>query len=434
MSDAEPDDGVTVYGSGDEGAEDSSSSRVEAQPDSSKEKWIRPVTIRQAQSAQQAHREAKFAIDGVPIQHYIRVVAHLFKVEFREQRSALMKLDDGTSFINAYEVWRADTAYQVQKKYEGSYVRVVGVLKRLGNTTMLMAESVCRVEDPHEVYFHTLESIYATLHVKRGPPSLELRKRAQASVPRSSYAPAARAHRALGVAQLDNRPPSGDTVDVTSRVRNDVARSETTDSLEATLPRPCRERSPEDIVMDRLSPDLSPTLWKEQVESQVDTMADAVEMLGISEEHPDLGDPAEQASPAPATPERPAQNPFPNARTFVSPFAALGALASPTDDTPSRRRDPYSHLSSLQRNIMLEIHSAASTHSEASLAFILKNVPRGRNQTREDIQAALDELVDEGYLYMNDDDEHSYFEIADQSQFGRLYPQLSDSDDQALDW
>lgn len=94
MLDAEPDDGVTVYGSGDEGAEDPSvsscdclneamrdelsdhpqPSRVEAQPDSSKEKWIRPVTIRQALSAQQAHREAKFAIDGVPIQHYVGIV------------------------------------------------------------------------------------------------------------------------------------------------------------------------------------------------------------------------------------------------------------------------------------------------------------------------------------------------------------------------
>ena len=52
------------------------------------------------------------------------------------------------------------------------YVKVNGTLKSFGKKRYINATQIRHITDPHEIYFHILESIYVTLLVERGPVSL----------------------------------------------------------------------------------------------------------------------------------------------------------------------------------------------------------------------------------------------------------------------
>lgn len=54
------------------------------------------------------------------------------------------------------------------------YVKVNGTLKSFGKKRYINATQIRHITDPHEIYFHILESIYVTLLVERGPVSISL--------------------------------------------------------------------------------------------------------------------------------------------------------------------------------------------------------------------------------------------------------------------
>lgn len=57
-----------------------------------------------------------------------------------------------------------DTGYS-----ESMCVRVTGSLKTFGQKRYLNATHIRASQDPHEIYFHILESIAVTLMIDRGP-------------------------------------------------------------------------------------------------------------------------------------------------------------------------------------------------------------------------------------------------------------------------
>lgn len=122
--------------------------------------------------------------------------------------------------------------------------------------------------------------------------------------------------------------------------------------------------------LDLTPPSTPPSVASEEVSSPI--------MQPLVEASP------RQSSAAPETPRKPVESTrFPNSRSFVSPFPAR--FQSPeAGQSGSPRRDPYSHLTLIQRDIMLQIHNSTSPRG-ASLEAILRGIPR-RGRAPADIE------------------------------------------------
>ncbi|OCH92240.1 hypothetical protein OBBRIDRAFT_791475 [Obba rivulosa] len=514
---------------------------------------LRPVTIRQVQDSEAAYEGGKpVFIIGSKVDN-VKVVAHAISIVC-DDNSVKFELDDSTGRITA-RLWfplgeNGDVEKPPSNAYDGmerSYVRIVGSIDEFRGWKSLKVKRVGhihRVTDPHEIYSHPLEAVYATLCLQRGPPphrgrtlppihdvdsltssvpAVETFQHTQVSPsstsrPQDIGAPENQPSSLPGGADsrsmADSRarsakvtpshsprttPPPSEHIDGLTSARRDAETFQHTQVSPSSTSRPQdigapetrpssvpkgaerhmsdsrarsakvttshspRGSSPNTVTDEEFA---NPTPLSPRGNDPNDGLADFMPLhprgnspsttndeefttvasgastpneevrdvrqsdpaatttpgrIGTPDLEPAIYTPYERASPVSETPRRPGESHFPRARTFVSPFAILEDRSPRVDETPSRRRDPYSHLSPLQREIMLQMHNASSSPDAVTLGVILKSVPQGRDRTRSDIEEALDDLVDEGYIYMN---ERSYYEIADQSQYTRLYPDV----------
>ncbi|KAJ3517170.1 hypothetical protein NLJ89_g669 [Agrocybe chaxingu] len=142
---------------------------------------LRPFTIAQLNKATQAHTDAEWRVDDVEVGQ-VTVVAQVVTIN-RQATNCVYLIDDGTGQIEARH-W-VDSNEDEGSKWGGiqehRYVRVTGGLKAFGKKRYINTIHIRDVKDPHEIYFHTLETITVSLIHERGPPNQNVQSKAEGS-------------------------------------------------------------------------------------------------------------------------------------------------------------------------------------------------------------------------------------------------------------
>ncbi|KAF8625820.1 hypothetical protein AX15_005200 [Amanita polypyramis BW_CC] len=132
---------------------------------------LRPVMIAQLARATQPHTDADWTIEGAEVAQ-VTLVAHVVSIQTQTTNRTIW-LDDSTGRVEA-RCWIDSTGDDESEKWAGvevdAYVRVTGGLKSFGNRRYINALHVRPVKDPHEIYFHVLETINASLILEKGLP------------------------------------------------------------------------------------------------------------------------------------------------------------------------------------------------------------------------------------------------------------------------
>ncbi|KAL8743799.1 MAG: hypothetical protein Q9190_003878, partial [Brigantiaea leucoxantha] len=158
---------------------------------SSFKETLRPVTIRQLNTAHLPHPEADFKIDDVEVTQ-LTFVGQIRNIS-TQATNVTYKLDDGTGTIEVKQwvelgaIDQMDTttttngnrAAGSNKLTENEYCRVWGRLKVFGNNKRHVGAHIIRpVTDKMEIMYHLLEATYVHLYFTRGPPELKGESRA----------------------------------------------------------------------------------------------------------------------------------------------------------------------------------------------------------------------------------------------------------------
>jgi len=131
---------------------------------------LRPFTIAQINRASQAHTDAEWRVDDVEIGQ-VSIIGQVASVQ-KQTTNSVYVLDDGTGSLEARQWVDSEAEESTSGGIEElRYVKVNGTLKSFGKKRYINATQIRHITDPHEIYFHILESIYATLLVERGSPS-----------------------------------------------------------------------------------------------------------------------------------------------------------------------------------------------------------------------------------------------------------------------
>jgi len=133
---------------------------------------LRPLTIAQLSRASQFHTESEWKVDDLEVGQ-ITLVGQVISSQ-KQTTNHVYVFDDGTGRIEGRK-WIADSSDDddVKEKldFDQKYVRVFGGLKSFGKKRYLNISHIRLITDPHEIYFHILETITVSLIVERGPPS-----------------------------------------------------------------------------------------------------------------------------------------------------------------------------------------------------------------------------------------------------------------------
>ncbi|KAF8892525.1 hypothetical protein BD779DRAFT_1509479 [Infundibulicybe gibba] len=148
---------------------------------------LRPVTVAQLVKASQPHTDADWTIDNTEIGQ-VTLVGQVVSVR-TQATNIVYWIDDSTGRIEARH-W-LDTSIESESiKWTGieenTYVRVVGNLKTFADVRYLNATHIRTSKDVHEVYFHSLEVITASLALERGAPPYAGQPSTAAPVPGAS--------------------------------------------------------------------------------------------------------------------------------------------------------------------------------------------------------------------------------------------------------
>jgi len=122
--------------------------------------------------ATQAHTDAEWMVDDAEVGQ-VTLVGHVISIQ-PQATNCVYWIDDGTGRIEARH-WVDSSSEEDTGKWggidESMCVRVTGSLKTFGQKRYVNATHIRASQDPHEIYFHILESIAVTLMIDRGPPS-----------------------------------------------------------------------------------------------------------------------------------------------------------------------------------------------------------------------------------------------------------------------
>ncbi|KAI0647062.1 hypothetical protein C8Q79DRAFT_957593 [Trametes meyenii] len=332
---------------------------------------ILPVTLRQVVAATRVHSEAPFKIDGAPV-HEVITVAHVVRVRAYDSIT-FFDLEDGTTGGRvAAKRWRNNRETEgIPTDGRPFYAQIIGKIVRGAQETRNVLEinqlgGLHEVTDPHHVLLHILEVAYFTLMLKHGSPS---------DVVRRSVGP--RASEGGGVkAEMGSSAPS--TPVVARTIRSE----------------PC---SPPDTYVPR-----------PQFESPAPHSRPATPPR-----------PQSRAATEPPTSPTPASTPRTrdSTPTPVDPASVGHELVAQVQASNSRRasglrRDPYGHLTVLQRAIILLILNAstatATTSAEGVSVIAIVHGVAHHEVTCVQIGDALDELTERGYIVPTDSESKHY--------------------------
>ncbi|KAI0065397.1 nucleic acid-binding protein [Artomyces pyxidatus] len=314
---------------------------------------LRPVTVKQLLQAEQPHPGARFAIDNIGIDR-ISCVASVIEM-YQTERQRVWYLEDGSKGRIKVMKWIGgqDSQDLFDQIHEHRYIHVIGTLESYHGINQLVAFHVRPVLDMHEPFYHLLEAMVATLYYDRGP------------IPQ-------------GTLQGIERGPSPSQN--LSQLSATEYGDETTDE---TVPPPSLDsQSQRETEEDRPRP-VSPTPALD---------SDDVPTIELSSDEDDFVTvPPQSPSPSPDPEPDPAM-PTPDPGHAVPEAYA--------------RHDPYSYLSPLHRAILLQIQN--NDHISPN-GVSVKIVARGLEQlgaSPSQIQAAIEELMDNGLIYTTTDESH----------------------------
>ncbi|KAI0362111.1 hypothetical protein OH77DRAFT_19500 [Trametes cingulata] len=314
---------------------------------------LRPVTVRQLVEATRPHSQAPWSIDGVEV-HEVATVAHVVRIR-RYDIVTFLEIEDGTKDgrITVKRWLNEQDSDGFPTDGEPFYARFVGTLSRKGQETknVLELKGWQRVTDPHQLFCHILEVAFVTLALERGPPS--------ASVKRS-----------VGPLSLD-WGPSGAFPPASAPNTPAIVRTARPPATQAT---PAHQWTP--VTPAPTPPPRTPSPPPSRSTTQ----------------SPPASPSRAPASPTPHTIRR-QQN------DVISPLASGSRRAS------GLRRDPYAHLTVLQRAILLQILNTPPSGEGVSVVAIVRGISH-HDATEDQIGEALDFLMDAGYISTIGDDEH----------------------------
>ncbi|KAI0807390.1 hypothetical protein C8Q74DRAFT_59116 [Fomes fomentarius] len=349
---------------------------------------IRPVTIRQLLDATREHSSAAFRIGDVEVDH-VSIVAHAITIRHFDS-CILYTLEDGTSrgHITARQ-WRSDTIEDIPDD-DQLYVHVVGQLDQkmsMGAQNVLNIRRIRRIVDQiaDRLCCHLMETAYVTLYHERGPPT----RSALASI-----GPSYLSIEPIQTAPVAS-PPTSPARATTRRSPQPVNVPISSESspvrriVQASPPPPPRQSTP------------GPSTPIGQVNQAIPLQA-PVPITPIRQS-------ALRSPTRDSTPENPAEELVVQAEPPTPPPKALPRPSAPTTRSARRqsgiKRDPYAHLTALQRAILLQILNSQAAEEGASMFAIVRGVSH-HDVAADSIGKALDFLTNEGYIENTIDNSH----------------------------
>ncbi|KAE9406364.1 replication protein A, subunit RPA32 [Gymnopus androsaceus JB14] len=132
---------------------------------------VRPLTIAQANKAKQDYTDAEWTLFGSEIGQ-VTLVGQV--VDISEQATNFVYiLEDGTGRMEVRR-WREQNTEEEEVKWGNivvnHVVRVTGRMKAFGSKKSINATTVRPSDDPHEIYFHTMEALSLTFGLSNGLP------------------------------------------------------------------------------------------------------------------------------------------------------------------------------------------------------------------------------------------------------------------------
>ncbi|KAI0093710.1 hypothetical protein BDY19DRAFT_918435 [Irpex rosettiformis] len=401
---------------------------------------LRPVTLKQVLNAQRQENLGSssnpvFSINGRRF-HTVRVVATI-RIETINKLSVFLRLDDGTidhnqPVIASYYPNDIEDYKPLLSQSSGILpcLRDVSLVGRIDSNdqaktgrNFIRVDSLRPVIDPHETYYHALDVIRTELMYERGPPPGSIIKRSASKV---------------------DEPQDGGKEDEKGKKPEVVENDDEGDELKdhpANTPAPKRKISPPKVP--RQSPhDTPPVSYAPHTPSRPSgsrepqsptAPSDAMDSLslnnatGVNTEEGSRSAPSETRtkknkgkrvvvesvpeSPTPgssrhtprATSARSSNNTKCSDTTSKSPTTSAGSAARSTRRPRLSMHDPLSHLSRLQRSVLLKIKEDAPTdssngvHIEAIIDYVIAS-HRHENIAPDDIIDALDVLRDAGHI------------------------------------
>ncbi|KAF8077882.1 hypothetical protein FPV67DRAFT_17657 [Lyophyllum atratum] len=384
------------------------------------EKAIRHVTVRQMLEAERVHSTALFRIEKREFNNVI-LVANISSFRTCDTYTDF-ELDDGTGRIRAQQ-WNSgldDGAEHNQLDVDlvdaFPYVRVVGALEQYMDKKLIKVLRMTLALSPYEPYHHSLQAICDTLTYERGPPPQP--------------------------ADQKNQPTDSFWGDGMSALLAPKPNSTPKHVLQA----PHFTLRDDGIYQDE-SKLLTPVLTSKG-EGKADVHLS--EPAGVDDNSDQL-EGKSSASTSYSSPSRPRDFTRRDLRTSVTPKkkdsrwfdsrSRSPSVESPPPSSPllwslapsiqhqprrSSTHDPYSHLSSLQRDIILCIASARAESAQRQgiypsmegvsvedswegvhVSVIIRTVSvRRPTLTPDTFLDSVEILIEEGYIFCTIDDSH----------------------------
>ncbi|KAL1947911.1 hypothetical protein VTO73DRAFT_13635 [Trametes versicolor] len=328
---------------------------------------IRPVTFRQVVNATRAHADAPFHI-GNELVLGVVTIAQVVRVR-RYDTATLLDLEDGTTGGRIFaKRWLNGQDSDGLPDEEQYYARIVGTIVRGHESkNTLRVEGIQRVTDPHQLFLHILEAAFVSLTLERGPPPLSVRR---------SVGPRFLSGEQEVPAQF--ALPSAPTTPAVTRVARPSHALQSTPTRQVVTSSPAIPPRPPTPPPPAVRPHTPPP--------------------------PVVHPPTPPRSPSPQYATPPSSPSPPRAQsppTSPSPAPARASSSAIQQSSESRRvsgikRDPWAHLSALERAILLQIFNAPSDE-DVSVRAITRGVSH-YEVTQADISHALDALTDKGFV------------------------------------
>ncbi|KAI9446355.1 hypothetical protein H4582DRAFT_553202 [Lactarius indigo] len=313
---------------------------------------IYPATIKQLLRAQRPHSQSKFYVDDIEL-GVVTCVAGIVAISDYGSMTAY-HLEDGSAG-RLRTTWSRES--ETSRQFGGqfgmhTYVRVVGQLDAYNHITTLKAMHIRPVLDMHEPFFHLLEAMVALV-----------------SKQKPSASPLARI--AIG-AEASQSP-----LDMQRHFEDIDELSVGPDSQEPT---------PQDASA--------------AIVKGFDELTLVGDTANLSDEYPTEIESPQISRHTPRLPSSPS-----------SPMSGDDPLAA--DHRPSLRQDPYSGLSALQRDIILQIQNNDGLYpGGVPIRVVFRRTTSPRSGVNEsEIRQEIDKLMEDGLLYSTIDQYH--FKLVD---------------------
>jgi hypothetical protein len=320
---------------------------------------LRPLTIRQVTMAHRPHPDACFEVDGKKVYH-VSLVAQVMAMDITGVSGNKFQLDDSTGRTLTAMQWAKHLPEGFQDIpdrgldfMEYDYVRVVGTIDMFRDRKMFLVKKIYKIVDPHEIFHHLLDVMVTNLRIEKGPPPP---KDLQQAVGAASVVVPAFSQ--IEASQIPNSPPPSyqssnhDSPAHTPQTPQPQRRRTSSVGSSASQVTPRRASQSTWAGKQSASPEPSPP------------PSPSSEDEGDGTDYFSVGTPSPESS-RPPTPPPP---PVPQAQAR-QPRASKG-------------RDPLSNLTSLERDIYLEIQTKTTGAMIYPFASISASYPRKSEKSR----------------------------------------------------